>query len=69
MTGAKKLQDFLVDARVPARLRDRVPLVVSKENTIVWVAGHRIDARYRVTAQTRQVIHLRLETSLAEDLP
>ena len=69
MAGAKKLQDFLVDARVPARLRDRVPLVVSEENTIVWVAGHRIDARYRVTAQTRQVIHLRLETSLAEDLP
>ena len=69
MTGAKKLQDFLVDARVPARLRDRLPLVVSEENTIVWVAGHRIDARYRVTAQTRQVIHLRLETSLAEDLP
>ena len=61
MTGEKKLQDFLVDARVPARLRDRVPLVVAGDDRIVWVAGHRIDARYRITDSTRQVLHLRLE--------
>ncbi len=66
MTGAKKLQDFLVDARVPARRRDRVPLVVNERDAIVWVGGHRIDNRYRVTAHTRQVIHLRLETVPAE---
>ena len=69
MTGAKKLQDFLLDARVPARLRDRVPLVVTEENAIVWVAGHRIDARYRVTAQTRQMVHLRLDSSHVEEKP
>ena len=69
MTGAKKLQDFLLDARVPARLRDRVPLVVTEENAIVWVAGYRIDARYRITAQTRQVVHLRLQSSQVEEKP
>lgn len=69
MNGAKKLQDFLVDARVPARLRDRVPLVVTAKDAIVWVAGHRIDSRYRVTAGTRHVLHLRLETPVEEDLP
>ncbi len=69
MTGEKKLQDFLVDARVPARLRDRVPLVVTERDAIVWVAGHRIDARYRITDQTRQVIHLHLESLPAENVP
>ncbi len=68
MTGAKKLQDFLVDARVPARQRDRVPLVVTAQGAIVWVAGHRIDARYRITEHTRQALHLRLETLAAESL-
>ncbi len=68
MTGVKKLQDFLVDARVPARLRDRTPLVVTAEDAIVWVAGHRIDARYRITDQTRRLLRLRLEPA-AEDRP
>jgi tRNA(Ile)-lysidine synthase len=61
MKGEMKLQDFLTDARVPARRRDEVPLVVNEEDAIAWVAGHRIDERLRVTAQTRRVIHLRLE--------
>ena len=69
MTGAKKLQDFLVDARVSARLRDRVPLVVTEDDRIVWVAGHRSDARYRITASTRHALHLRLEALSQEDLP
>ena len=69
MTGARKLQDFLVDARVPARLRDCVPLVVTGQDAIVWVAGRRIDARYRVTAKTRHVLHLRLETPAEADPP
>ena len=41
MSRAKKLQDFMVDARVPRPARDRVPLVVSPDG-IAWVAGWRI---------------------------
>lgn len=67
MTGEKKLQDYLVDARVPSRVRDRVPLIVDGDNTIVWVAGHRIDDRYRVTDKTKQVLHLYLDSLLAVD--
>ena len=36
--GRKKLQDFMVDAKVPASWRDRVPLVVTPRG-IAWVAG------------------------------
>lgn len=39
--GARKLQDFLVDSKVPRWLRPQLPLVVSG-GQIVWVAGLRI---------------------------
>jgi len=41
MPQPKKLQDFMVDSRIPRSLRDRVPLVVS-ERGIAWVVGWRI---------------------------
>ena len=41
MAHTKKLQDFMVDAKIPRRWRDRVPLIVS-ERGIAWVAGWRI---------------------------
>lgn len=42
--GTKKVQDLLVDRKVPAGERDRVPVVTDASGTIVWVAGHAADA-------------------------
>jgi len=58
LAGEKKLQDFFVDARVPRAERAAVPLVCGKPG-IVWVAGHRIDGRARVTEATRRLLRLR----------
>jgi tRNA(Ile)-lysidine synthase len=55
--GEKKLQDILVDAKVPARERDGVPLVCSGHQ-IVWVVGHCIDERYALHPTSRRAIHL-----------
>jgi tRNA(Ile)-lysidine synthase len=55
---SKALNAFLIDAKVPHHIRDRLPLVVSPRH-IVWVAGHRIDERARITEQTHRVLHLR----------
>jgi len=59
MLGEKKLQDFFVDEKVPKRERDRVPIVTQNED-IVWVAGFRIDDRYKVTEETKRVLVLAL---------
>jgi tRNA(Ile)-lysidine synthase len=56
----KKLQDFMVDAKIPRDWRDRVPLVCSPQH-IVWVAGWRIDHRARVTPATKRVLSLEFE--------
>lgn len=58
--GFKKLQDFFVDARVPAWQRSRIPLVVANDR-IVWVVGQRIDERVRITSNTRRFLLLRAQ--------
>ncbi len=42
--GSKKLQDLLVDRKVPRAERDRVPVVADATGRIVWVVGHAVDA-------------------------
>ncbi len=58
--GQKKLQDFLVDRKVARGDRDRVPIVVDRDDRILWVAGHEIDEAFRVTEASRAVLILTL---------
>jgi len=55
--GTMKLQDFLVNAKVPRAERDRVPVVLSG-GRIVWLVGHRISNDAKVTAGTRRTVRL-----------
>jgi tRNA(Ile)-lysidine synthase len=60
MTGRKKLQDVLVDRKVPREERDHVPIVTDQTGRIVWVAGHVLDEGFRVTPRTTTVVMLTL---------
>ncbi len=60
MGAPKKLQDFMVDAKIPGAWRDRVPLVCSPEG-ILWVVGWRIDERARVRDSTERILCLEFE--------
>lgn len=57
----KKLQDFMVDARIPRALRDSIPLVCSSRG-ILWVVGYRLAHWARVTDSTEQVLRLEYES-------
>lgn len=46
--SAKKLKDFLIDRKIAAELRDRIPLLVWN-GEIVWVAGVEVSERFKVT--------------------
>lgn len=59
LAGRKKVQDLLVDRKVPRPERDRVPIVTDAEGRIVWVAGHAIAHDFRVTAATTGVLLLK----------
>ena len=59
MERAKSLREFMIDARIPRRWRDGLPLVVS-ERGIVCVPGWRIAHWARVTETTRRLLRLEL---------
>ena len=46
--GTRKLQDFLVDRKVPRLNRDTLPLVVDGQDRIVWVVGQAVAEGFRV---------------------
>ena len=54
MKGRKKLSDFFADKKMNIIDKERVWLMVSGDD-IVWVVGHRVDARYAVTDKTKRV--------------
>jgi tRNA(Ile)-lysidine synthase len=58
--GRKKLQDYLVDRKVPREERDAVPIVADGDGRIVWVAGHGISEDFRVGERTAAVVILKL---------
>jgi tRNA(Ile)-lysidine synthase len=55
----KKLQDFLVDRKIPREMRDSLPLVVDGQDRIVWVVGQSVAEDFRVTEPSRGVILLK----------
>lgn len=55
--GSRKLQDVLVDKKVPARERACWPLVVSG-GRIVWVCGVAIAEEGRITPETTAIVRL-----------
>lgn len=56
--GRRSLKRFFIDRRIPRSQRDRVP-VVALDGRPVWIVGHRIDDRYKVTPSTAEVLELR----------
>lgn len=58
--GRRKVQDVLVDRKVPRAERDRVPIVVDETGQIVWVAGHALADHCRVTAPECGVVLLKI---------
>jgi tRNA(Ile)-lysidine synthase len=58
--GRKKVQDVLVDRKVPRDDRDALPIVTTETGQIVWVAGEVLADPFRVTSLTRSVVVLTL---------
>jgi tRNA(Ile)-lysidine synthetase-like protein len=56
--GRRKLQDLLVDRKVPREAREIVPLVVDAADRIVWVVGVAIAEECRVTSPGAGVVIL-----------
>jgi tRNA(Ile)-lysidine synthase len=60
MTGFKKVSDFLIDEKIPVHEKENIWLLCSG-NKIVWIIGHRIDNRFKIRPETRDIIKIELK--------
>ncbi len=60
MGHRKKVSDFLIDEKVSLDKKNDVT-VVESGGEVVWVVGHRVDDRFKVTAQTKSVLEMQVK--------
>jgi tRNA(Ile)-lysidine synthase len=60
MPHKKKLSDFMIDRKIPLNLKDKV-YVLTSGGQIVWVVGHRIDERFKITPDTQTIYLVRVQ--------
>jgi len=56
MKNKKKVSDFFIDNKINRFDKDNIWIFTDAENRIFWIAGLRIDNRFKVTDKTKNVI-------------
>lgn len=60
MTGFKKLSDFFIDEKFPLHKKENAWLLCSGPK-VVWVIGHRLDNRFKITPETKRVLKIEIQ--------
>ncbi len=58
MKGKKLLSDFFTDLKINLFEREKVLLLVTSKNEIIWVIGYRADNRFKVTDKTKKILKI-----------
>ena len=64
MNQMKKLSDFFVDNKISVPEKESTWILASGKK-IVWIMGHRIDHRFRITEKTTKVLLLSFQSDIA----
>ncbi len=59
MKGFKKLSDFFIDEKIPIHEKENIWLLCYGRR-IVWIMGYRIDDRFKITAETKNILKISL---------
>jgi len=54
MNKRKKISDFLIDQKIPLYEKENI-WVLENKGDIVWIIGYRLDNRYKITSDTKQI--------------
>lgn len=58
--GTKKVKDLLIDAKVPRRRRDHIPIVEDQKG-IIWIVGYYLAPRVWLSTTTDTILELSVE--------
>jgi len=59
MNGFKKISDFFIDSKLSLPEKENVWILANGEQ-IVWIIGHRLDDRYKITSDTKQILRIEI---------
>lgn len=59
MNRKKKVHDFFIDEKIPNYRRSSIPLLVGGDH-IIWIAGYRIDDRFKITEETKKILKVEI---------
>jgi len=59
MNGFKKISDFFIDSKLSLPEKENVWILANGEQ-VVWIIGHRLDDRYKITPGTQNIIKLEI---------
>ena len=57
--GRKSLKSFMINEKIPAAVRDEMPLVADGSH-IVWIPGYRISGHYKIDRRTRTILQMKM---------
>jgi tRNA(Ile)-lysidine synthase len=60
MRGKKKVSDFMIDEKIALTLKTEIPVLACPKG-IIWIIGHRIDDRFKVTDKTKKILNISFE--------
>ncbi|NTV78172.1 MAG: tRNA lysidine(34) synthetase TilS [Clostridiales bacterium] len=58
--GTKSLKEYLINEKIPKENRDSIFLLADGKH-ILWVIGHRISEKYKITSETVRVLEVTIE--------
>lgn len=57
-SGTKKVKDVFIDLKIPPSERDTIPLVFDATGELIWIAGIRRSAKFRIHDHTNRILHM-----------
>ncbi len=60
MNGLKKISDFFIDQKISIPEKENTWILYSG-NQVVWIIGHRIDDRFKISPATRKIFKITVE--------